>query len=303
MTSPVKKKDRRRDREGHRRHRSYDDRESPSREVRDRSQRARDDRRDRYRGGDRPRDGDAARRHRRRERDREATTRKHQSSESTNSGSHLLNADALARLGMQHDEEERLGRSGADDRARKDKKRRKKRPVLGGDEDDPDILPEEPRRVSKGRVTSSAYLEEGRSPGMKFRRRGGGAPSLSAGWRKEGWDGDMDGTDRQPFWKRKKWWIALAVVIVLLAIVIPVAVVVSKKQKDNSNSDSEDQKGSEKSNNSNLDGISRSSIPVSLSLSVPGLADPFRNRQEEPSWTLSRGMIRLTSMSPTRMRQ
>lgn len=269
LTSPTKKKDRHLDKHGHRRHKSYGHYGGPSREVRDRSQRARAERRERRRDSERPPDGNAAGKHRRRESDRGAKSRKHKSSESTNSGSHLLSADALAKLGMQHEEEDRLERSREGDRTRKDTKRQKKRPLLGDYEGKRDMLPEEPRRVSKGRVTSGAYLEEGRSPGMQFRRRGGGPPSLSAGWRKEGWNGSVDGTDRQPLWKRKKWWIALTLVIVSLAIIIPVAVVASKKHKVTRSSGSNYHDSGP--SNSNLDRISHSDIPVSLLLSVPWL--------------------------------
>lgn len=273
VTSPVKKSDRRRDREGHRRHRSYDPYGSPSREVRDRSQRARDERRERHRDADA-----AARRERRRQRDREAAARKHHSSESTGSASHLLSADALARLGLQHEEEDRVTRSRAADEARREKKRRKKRPLLAEDAGDFATLPEEPPRISKGRVTSGAYLEEGRSPEMKVRRRGGGGLPFDPRWRKEGWDDSVDGADQRPFWKRKKWLIAVAVLIVLLAIIIPVAVVVSKKHnEDDDNSGTSDSESSP--SNSNLDSISRSDIPVSQHYRSLISVDSVRNRQ------------------------
>lgn len=294
--SPVKKRDRRRDREGHRRHRSYEY-GSPSREVRDRSQRPRDDRRERHRDADA-----AARRDRRRERDREAAARKHQSSDSTNSGSHLLSADALARLGVQNDEADRVARSRAADEARREKRRRKKRPLLGENFYEPVALPEEPARISKGRVVSGAYMEEGRSPDMEVRRRGGGGPPFDRRGRKEGWDGSVDGAGRQPFWKRKKWWIAIGVLIILLAIIIPVAVVVSKKNKgDKDNSDPSDPESSP--SNSNLDSISRSSIPVSCLFCSAISTNSARNRQKEPCWIRFRGMIPQTSMSPSQRRR
>lgn len=274
-TSPIKKKDRQRDRDGHRRHRSYDQYGSPTREIRDRSQRERHDRRERHH------DADTARRHRRRERDRGAAARKHQSSDSTNSGSHLLSADALAKLGLQHEEEDRLGRSRAADEGRREKKR-KKRPLVDEHTRDSHVLPEEPPRISKGRVASGAYLEEGRSPGMEFRRRGGGPP-MGGRWNKEGWDGSSEGADKPPIWKRKKWWIALGVLIVLLAIIIPVSVVFSKKHKgDNDDSDPAD--ASSSPSNSNLDGVSHDSIPVSLLLIVArACADNIGIRQRHSS--------------------
>ena len=255
-TSPIKKKDRERDRDGHRRQKSHDQYGSPTRELRDRSQRERDERRERHR------DVDAHRRHRRRERGREAAASKHQSNDSTNSGSHLLSADSLAKLGLQHEEEDRFGPSHAADEVRRERRRQKKRPLLDEHTREPYVLPEEPPRISKGRVASGAYLEEGRSPGTEFRRRGGGPP-MGGRWHKEGWDSSTESADNRPIWKRKKWWIALAVLIVLLAIIIPVAVVFSKKHK--ASSDDSDPADPESSpSNSNLDSISRNSIPVSL---------------------------------------
>lgn len=82
------------------------------------------------------------------------------------------------------------------------------------------------------------------------------------------WVGGSDG-GRPPRWKFWSSWSkkrrivvgSLVLLLLLLAIIIPVAVVASKKSSD-SDSDS-DSSSSSGPSNSNLDGISRDSIPVS----------------------------------------
>ena len=262
------RRDRTRERERRARRRT-DDEGSPMRR-RDRGSRTREAGRE-----GRKRDGEvaAARRagRKERERDRESAAAKHQSGDSSNSASHLLSADALARLGARYDDEDRVR---ATDEARAERKRRRKRPVVG-DERPRTLAPfpgETPRGQSKGRIVSGAYLEEGRSPEMEVRHRGGGGPAVEDRWRKEGdWDGSGDGAEGQPpFWKRKKWLIAIGVLILLLVIIVPVAVVVSKKKNDDPASG---QSGEEKPANSNLDKISRDSIPVGFAGSLCYTAD------------------------------
>ncbi|PKY03019.1 glycoside hydrolase [Aspergillus campestris IBT 28561] len=258
------RRDRTRERE-RRARRKTDDEESPVRRK-DRGSRTREAGREGRRERERERDGEAAaRRARRKERDRDrdrgAVASKHQSGDSSNSASHLLSADALARLGARYDDEERVRTA---DEARAERKRRRKRPVVG-DERPRKLAPfpgEMPRGQSKGRIVSGAYLEEGRSPEMEVRHRGGGGPAVEDRWRKEGdWDSSGDGDEGQPpFWKRKKWLIAVGVLILLLAIIVPVAVVVSKKKGDEPGSG---QSGEDQPANSNLDKISRDSIPES----------------------------------------
>ncbi|KAG2414324.1 hypothetical protein HFD88_003515 [Aspergillus terreus] len=250
-----RRRDRHRDGDRRRRHRAYEAEGSPPRGAPDhRRHRSRDDRRERAYESERE-----ARRHRRRERGREAAAAKHQSSDSTNSGSHLLSADALAKLRSEYDKEDR-SRAKAD--AKAEKKQRRKRPVVADQPRRLDPFPEEtPRGQSKGRIVSGAYLEEGRSPEMKVRHRGGGGGGgAGSKWREEGAsDPDMDGAEGgTPFWKKKKTWIAVGVVVVLLAIIIPVAVVVSKKNNEKKSDSTTDDSTPR---NSNLDGISRDSIP------------------------------------------
>lgn len=81
-------------------------------------------------------------------------------------------------------------------------------------------------------------------------------------------DGSSDSDNSQNIEDRRKRWrriiIGVAVVIVLLAIIIPVAVVVSKKNGSSSDSAGTSSSSSGgKPSNSNLDGISQSSIPQS----------------------------------------
>lgn len=238
-----------RDREGRSRRRAYED---------DGRHRTRDGRRDRGRESD-----GEARRSRRREAGRETAARKHRSSDSTNSASHLLSADALAKLGAQYEKEERRKREIAKDAAKAERKRQKKLAVVGEEtralRDPPG---ESHRDRTKARVASGGYLEEGRSPEMRVRHRGGGGPAMEARWRKEGsWGGTMDDSGGgRPFWKRKRW-IGLGALIIILVIVIPVAVVVSKKHDNKS--DPADSQGTSPGK-SNLDGLSHDSIPVRL---------------------------------------
>ncbi|KAF7169138.1 hypothetical protein CNMCM5623_001925 [Aspergillus felis] len=244
--------------ERHERHRDRD------RETQSRRRAYEDDGRHWTRDGrrERGRESDAeARRSRRREAGREAAARKHQSSDSTNSASHLLSADALARLGAQHEKEERRARENAKDAAKAERKNQKKRAVVGeGKRALRDPPGESHRDRTKARVASGAYLEEGRSPEMQVRHRGGGGPTMEARWRKEGsWGGSIDDAgDGRPFWKRKRW-IGLGAVILILVIVIPVAVVVSKKHDNKS--DSANPQGNSPGN-SNLAGLSHDSIPA-----------------------------------------
>ncbi|KAB8214740.1 putative glucan 1,3-beta-glucosidase D [Aspergillus novoparasiticus] len=266
IASPSRR-DRNRGGEEYRRHGTYGDGGSPTRAVRDRRHRSRDGQ------GERPRDMDReARRQRRRERARGAAAMKHKSSDSTNSGSHLLSADALAKLRSYYDEKDHWERSQAEEQPRTESKRQRKRPIVG---DEPQTLapfPDEtPRGQSKGRIVSGAYLEEGH-PEMEVRHRGGGGPAMEARWRKEGnWDGTIESSDAQPpFWKRKKWWIVIGVLIVVLAIVIPVAVVMSKKHGhgDDKSGSSSSVDNSDSPYISSLNGLSHDSIPESAQGSI-----------------------------------
>ncbi|KAI9367922.1 glycoside hydrolase superfamily [Aspergillus egyptiacus] len=259
---------------GHRRRRTEEDDSNPVPHVhRGRGSRTREAGRNRELEDE---EYEEARRQRRRERERErekrAVASKHQSADSSHSTAGLLSADALARLGARYAEEDRQEKRHAEKEAKADKKRRRKRPVVEGQMRTLAPFPDQvPRGQSKGRIVSGAYLEEGRSPEMEVRLRGGGrGPPAEKRWERESGDPDA----RPPFWKRKKWWwIFGSVAVILLIIIIVVAVVVSKNNDSNSDSDSSDSStGSSGPNNSNLDGISRDSIPESARGTV---LDPF----------------------------
>lgn len=301
-TSPVKRRDRERDRRGYRRGQDEGDEGSPSRGVRERGYRSRADDLD----GERDADAEARRqrrreRHRQRERERErerersmeaeaisAVPRsKHQSTESTSSASHLLSADALARLASEHQSEERASRTREDDEARRERRRQQKKAAAvgaGAGTLGHDIVEGRSRHKSGARIVSGSYLEEGRSPEMKMRRRGGGGAAMEDQWKDEAsWDDSFGDGSRQPRWKfwanwskRKRIVIGvLMLIILLLAIIIPVAVTVSKNKSDDSGSSS-GSSGSSGPSNSNLDSISKDSIPVS----TPRYFFKFVNQQE-----------------------
>ncbi|KAJ6127003.1 hypothetical protein N7523_002615 [Penicillium sp. IBT 18751x] len=294
-TSPMKKGDRERDRDGRRRDREG----SPSRDIRERRSRARG------KGRERSLDPDAeARRHRRRERrerEREeqreleaaaalSAARKHKSTESTSSASHLLSANALARLASENDLDERPERSRHLDRERgrsrdyhrersrdhdeerRERRRRKKAALAAATGELGEELAEgRSRHKSGARVASGSYLEEGRSPEMKMRRRGGGGAAMEEWKEEDSWEGSYESGARRPFWRfwanwsRKKRIVigSLVAVMVLLAIVISVAIVEAKNKSSSSNSNSGSSDSSSSSPaNSNLDGMSEKDIPA-----------------------------------------
>ncbi|KAL4806368.1 glycoside hydrolase superfamily [Aspergillus unguis] len=263
-----RKRERTRDRDdGHRRRRTDDGDVSPKpRAHRDRGSRTRDGGRNRGRELD-DEEREEARRHRRRERERErekrSTTSKHQSTESSSSAAGLLNADALAKLRAQHEEQDRLDQRRAEKEAKAEKKRRK-RPAVEGQMKSLEPFPDEvPRGQSKGRIVSGAFLEEGRAPGEVRLRGGGRGTPTEKRWEKE--SGSTEA--RPPFWKRRKWWWIGAIAVIIVIIIIVVAVVVSNKKSSDSDSGSgsgsSGSSGSGKGDTSNLDGLDHDSIPDS----------------------------------------
>ncbi|CAI7601730.1 unnamed protein product [Penicillium pancosmium] len=300
-TSPVKKRDRERDREGYRRGRYEDDSRSPARDVRERKYRSRGDNVDRER--DAETDAEARRqrrreRHREKERERErnmeaaavaaaaSKSRKHQSTESTSSASHLLSADALARLATENQDADRAERTRDKDAAKRERRRQKKKAAVAGAAGAAaaaalgDDIVDRSRHKSGTRIVSGSYLEEGRSPEMKVRRRGGGGAAMEDHWKDEAsWDDSFQDGNRQPRWKFWANWSkktriivgAVMLVVLLLVIIIPVAVTVSKNKSSDSGSGG-GSSGSSSPSNSNLDGISRDSIPAYAKGTV---LDPF----------------------------
>ncbi|KAJ6134962.1 hypothetical protein N7512_000122 [Penicillium capsulatum] len=258
-TSPVKKRDRERDRDGHRRRRES------SRDIADAEAR-RQRRRDRERERERSRDVAAA-----------SSARKHRSTESSNSASRLLNADALARMDSEHEMDDvpvhsrDRERFTDHDERRRERRSRKKAALAGAGTAalGAELLQGQSRHKSGARVVSGAYLEEGRSPSMNMRRRGGGGAGMDEQWKNDldSWVDSFDdrGPPRWQFWfswsKKKRIVIGcLVLLLLLLVIIIPVAVTESKKKSDSDSNSS----ASSGPDNSNLDGISRDSIPVGL---------------------------------------
>ncbi|CEO60472.1 hypothetical protein PMG11_05098 [Penicillium brasilianum] len=181
----------------------------------------------------------------------------------------------MARLASEHEEDDRRERSRDEDEARRERRRQKKKAALAGAGVaaaaalGADIAEGRPRHKSGARVVSGAYLEEGRSPEMKMRRRGGGGSAMEEDWKQEGsWDGSYENGNQTPKWKfwaswsKKKRLIVGSIVgiVLVLAIVIPIAVLEANKNKGGSDSSSSSS-SSDSPSNSNLNGISRDSIP------------------------------------------
>jgi glucan 1,3-beta-glucosidase len=107
---------------------------------------------------------------------------------------------------------------------------------------------------------------------MKMRKRGGGGPAMEDDWKQEDrWDGSYEDGNQQSkskfwaSWSKKKRLVVGGIValLLLLAIIIPVAVIEANKNGGGPNSSSSSS-SSGSSSNSNLNGISEDSIPVSL---------------------------------------
>lgn len=265
--SPATSPKKRSDREGHRRRgdsRGADG--SPTRGaamMRERRHRNRD-------GDDYDRERELRRQQRRRERERERAAEKHASTDSANSASQLLSADALAKLNMQYEREKRREQESADEDLRYEKRRQRRREALnekapGYDEDET----ETPRRSQKRRLVSGAVMEEGEGPRLKVGRRGGGGSVFS-------WGGG-DGDDANATKKKKRLWIGIGVLALVLIIVIPVAVVVSKKKSTAANSDPSSS-SSQTNLTASLANVDPNSIPVSTCLQTlwNGIADIFQ---------------------------
>ncbi|CAG8420173.1 unnamed protein product [Penicillium salamii] len=276
---PAKRRERREDRDGYRR----GDGDSPVRERRDRRNRDVDV------------DAEAeVRRHRRRERERErqrerdldaaaaVPAKKHRSMESTSSASHLLSVDAMARLAAQHEDNDQRELARGEEEARKERRRQRKRPVVDDASSaalSADVAEGRSRHKAGARVVSGAYLEEGHSSDARVRRRGGGGPAMEDHWKEEdSWEGSYDSRGGPPAWKFWSNWSkrkrillgSLLLLVLVLAIVIPVAIVVSKKNDSDTGSPRSSSSGDP--SNSNLDSVSRDSIP---SYAKGTVLDPF----------------------------
>ncbi|KAH8684893.1 glycoside hydrolase superfamily [Tricladium varicosporioides] len=158
------------------------------------------------------------------------------------SSSQALSADSLAKLNLLNQQ----GRSRTHEVAEKRARRKRHREIV-----DEKIVVEKSRRQhkrKKRRVVSGALLEEGKSEKLRGIRGGRGDQYE---------EGSDDGR------KKKKLWIIIGGALVALILIIVVAVVVSKKKSSGSSSSTGGSTGDNGSpSNSNLNGISESSIPA-----------------------------------------
>ncbi|OCK84614.1 glycoside hydrolase family 5 protein [Lepidopterella palustris CBS 459.81] len=115
------------------------------------------------------------------------------------------------------------------------------------------------------RVISGPLLEEGGNKEVHeyiAEKRGGAGSGSSDGYTDEEWA-------RR---KRKRICIIFGIVVLILAIVIPVAIVVSKKNSSSTTPQSNASANTQKPSNSELNGISESSIPATAKGTI---LDPF----------------------------
>jgi glucan 1,3-beta-glucosidase len=179
----------------------------------------------------------------------------------------------MARLAAQHEDADREERFPEENDLRRERRRQRKRAAVddaGAAALGAEVAEGRSRHKSGARLASGAYLEEGHSSDPRVRRRGGGGSAVEDQWKEEdSWEGSYDSRGRPPAWKFWSNWSkkkrivigCLLLVALILAIIIPVAVVLSKKKSSDSGSSSPS--NSDGPSNSNLDSISRDSIPVS----------------------------------------
>ncbi|KAG9239104.1 beta-glucosidase 6 [Amylocarpus encephaloides] len=189
----------------------------------------------------RDRDRDCEQHRERRRRNSDIPKRSRHQPVSSESSSQALSADSLAKLNLINQQE----RTGAQEVTPK-KTRRKRQPEIVNEK----VVVERSRRQhkrKKRRVVSGALLEEGKSQKLKGLR--GGYVS----------DGGSDNAR-----KKKRLWLLIGIVLVILVIIIVVAVVVSNIKKGSSNKASAvSTSDSGAPSNSNLNGVSESSVPAS----------------------------------------
>ncbi|KUJ23009.1 glycoside hydrolase [Mollisia scopiformis] len=199
------------------------------------------------RGSERPRAGERSHHHERKRRTRKP---RHQTS-SSQSGSQLLSADALAHL-------DRLNHHRpVQTEEITPKKTRRKRPREF--EDERVVVVEKSRREHKRksrRAVSGVLLEEGDGRTLRGMRGGDRRDKYD---RYDRYEKDESYEEEPPKSKRK--WLIIGGIVVLLIVIIVVAVVVSQKKNSKSSSSSASSESGTPSN-SNLDGISESSIPA-----------------------------------------
>lgn len=184
---------------------------------------------------------------------KEVVAEKHESYESSNSGTALLSSNALAQLDALNEKA---------DSGKKAKQRDKKEKVVyekrGVKE-----------KVVTGRVEKEKVKHRRKSTGRVERRRVSGPMAEEGAVYRKGRKSYLDADDSHGRRRYgKKFWIAIGILILLLAIIIPVAIVASKKSSHAGGSSS----GSGDPSNDNLKGISQDSVPPSARNTV---LDPF----------------------------
>ena len=182
-----------------------------------------------------------------------AVSEKHESYESTNSGTALLSMDALAQLDAMNEKGGSKVRT-IEKKIRSNSGKNVKEKVVTG-------------RVTKEKIKHRKKDDE--------RRRVSG-PMAEEGRVRRGKRGGYVSADEQREKKRfgKKFWIFVAVIVALLIIIIPVAIVVGKKNGSGGGAGGAggaDSSGGDPSN-SNLNGVDQSAIPTSAKNTV---LDPF----------------------------
>ncbi len=179
---------------------------------------------------------------------------KHESYESTNSGSGLLSSNALAQLDALN---EKTNGAVVKERQKRERVVSEKRTTK--------------ERVVTGRVVKEKVKHRRRSDGRTERRRVSGplAEEGRAHRRKRGGYVDADDEER-PRRFGKKFWIFLGVIALLLVIFIPVGVVVAGKKSSSGGAGGSSSGGDP--SNSNLQGINQNDIPPGAKNSI---LDPF----------------------------
>lgn len=187
---------------------------------------------------------------------KEVISEKHESYESSNSGTALLSSNALAQLDALN--QKTSGGAKVKEREKKDRVYSEKRTVK--------------EKVVTGRVEKDKVKHRRRSDGYYERRRVSGplaeegrAPRRPRG----GYVSADDNNKKRRF--GKKFWIGVGVLILVLAIAIPVGVVVAGKNSSGGGGGA-NSSGKGDPNNSNLNGVSQDTIPTAAKNTI---LDPF----------------------------
>ena len=180
---------------------------------------------------------------------------KHESYESTNSGTNLLSSDALAQLNALNEKDQGKARNAA----KKEKVHSVKRSTK--------------EKVTTGRVGKDKEKHKRRTDGHRERRRVSG-PLAEEGKACRGNRGGYVSADERRGKKRfgKKFWIFIGVIAVLLAIFIPVGVVVARREGGSEAGAGGASMDSGDPSNENLKEINQDDVPPEAKNTIQ---DPF----------------------------